>query len=188
MTDKEFAPVPISKIKPNEALITDIYLKVNSKFIKFKHQGDDIPGEKYQEFLAKSLKEVFIHIEQVPTFITWLASIKEKSIDENLRVGKNILRPTCDTIPGDQFKPISDSKVDTIESKVSDTNYYNSFMASGDSGGPAIIDNKVVGVFCSIKSFHSYEGTRFVNLITPTYSKSLRGFWLNNPESVKTFR
>ncbi len=81
-TEKDFAPIPISKIKPNEPLVADFFIKLNEKFIKFKYKGDEIPGEKYHEFLAKNLKELFIHIEHVPDVAAWLEEIKKKSIDE----------------------------------------------------------------------------------------------------------
>lgn len=81
-TENDFAPIPIAKIKPNEKLAADIFLKLNDKFIKFKYQGDEIPGSKYEEFIAKNLKEVFIHIEHVPDFMAWLDQTKNRSIDE----------------------------------------------------------------------------------------------------------
>lgn len=81
-TEKEFAPVPVAKIKPNQALVADIFLKLNEKFIKFKYKGDEIPGEKYQEFIAKNIKEVYIHFNHVPDFMAWMETAKKKSIDE----------------------------------------------------------------------------------------------------------
>lgn len=77
-----YVGVPISKIKPNEPLVSDVYLRLNDKFVKYKHQEDDIPGEKYEDLISKHLKQVYINLDQLEVFMNWLSEVKQKNIDE----------------------------------------------------------------------------------------------------------
>lgn len=76
----DFAPVPMSRIYPNEPLCTDVYIKVADKYIKFRHKGDEIDGARYNSLIAKSLTHLHIDIGKIPIFLKWLEETKEKSI------------------------------------------------------------------------------------------------------------
>ncbi|PIK13662.1 HD domain-containing phosphohydrolase [Halobacteriovorax sp. JY17] len=82
-TEKEptHAPVPLAKIVPDQELCADIYLYINSKYLKYKNLGEIIGAKKYDEFLSKDVKEVFIQISDIPKFIQWMKSSKEDSIN-----------------------------------------------------------------------------------------------------------
>lgn len=85
MKDQEevkFAPVPLSKIHPEVELCADIFLRINEKYIKYKHLGEILPREKYDLFLNKDVKEVFISISDIEKFMDWLKSLKETAVDE----------------------------------------------------------------------------------------------------------
>lgn len=86
MSDKEdsdlYVAVPIAKINPEQKLCSDVFLKINEKFIKFKHENDVISEEKYDFFLSKSVKEIFILKEDIQKFMNWMKSIKEEKINE----------------------------------------------------------------------------------------------------------
>ncbi|WP_372651554.1 HD-GYP domain-containing protein [Halobacteriovorax sp.] len=76
------APVPLSKIIPNQELCADIYLLINEKYLKYKNAGEQIGKQRYDEFLNKDLKEVYILIGDIPSFIEWMKTSKEDSINE----------------------------------------------------------------------------------------------------------
>jgi len=76
------APVPLSKIIPNQELCADIYLFINDKYLKYKNAGEELGKDKYDEFLNKDLKEVYILISDIPSFIEWMKTSKEESINE----------------------------------------------------------------------------------------------------------
>lgn len=79
--DLKFVPIPIAKLQPDLPLKTDIFLRVGGKFIKYKNQGDALSSEKYNFFIAKNLKEIFIELGQVDEFMNWLADLRQQSID-----------------------------------------------------------------------------------------------------------
>lgn len=81
-TTPDFVPIPLSKLYPDEALCTDIYLLINSKYIKYKNAEDFISVEKYDLFLSKNVISVYIAFEDSITFMNWLKETKEKSIQE----------------------------------------------------------------------------------------------------------
>lgn len=80
--EKTHAPVPLSKVFPDQNLCTDIYLLINNKYLKYLNAGEQIGPSKYNRFLNKDLKEVYILIEDIPTFMNWLKETKETSINE----------------------------------------------------------------------------------------------------------
>lgn len=82
LDEAQFAPVPISKIQSDSPLPADVYLKIAGKFIKFKNASDEINGEKYNYFISKNVKELFIQLGQVQQFMDWLRSENEKSVNE----------------------------------------------------------------------------------------------------------
>lgn len=57
---QEFSAIPLSKITCNSKLPADVYVKINEKFIKFKELGDFIPEDKYNYFISKNVKELFV--------------------------------------------------------------------------------------------------------------------------------
>jgi HD-GYP domain-containing protein (c-di-GMP phosphodiesterase class II) len=78
----KFAPIPIGKINPDEPLCADVYLKIGDKFIKFKEQEDAIPSEKYNFFISKNLKDLFVLTEDVKKVMDWLKASKAKLVEE----------------------------------------------------------------------------------------------------------
>ena len=80
-TETTHAPVPLSKIVPDQGLCADIYLQINGKYLKYKNEGEAIGPKKYDQFLSKDLKEVFILISDIPKFMDWMKASKEDSIN-----------------------------------------------------------------------------------------------------------
>ncbi|CAM9927208.1 unnamed protein product, partial [Chrysoparadoxa australica] len=77
-----FVPIPIAKIEPDVQLLTALYLKIDSKFIRYKNQGDLIEGEKFNYFIQKNLKHVFIEMNELEGFMNWLKSQRQVVVDE----------------------------------------------------------------------------------------------------------
>lgn len=86
MNDKKdktlYVAVPLGKIIPDSLLVTDIYLKINEKFIKYKERDDELPVEKYDLFISKNVKEIFVHKDDFPFFMDWLTNAKQQVVDE----------------------------------------------------------------------------------------------------------
>jgi putative nucleotidyltransferase with HDIG domain len=78
---ESYSEVILSKVDPEKPLPTDIYLKVDKKFIKFKSKGDPIGTEKFELFISKGVKNVFILSDEIMDFLAWLNDSKE--IDED---------------------------------------------------------------------------------------------------------
>lgn len=82
-TDKSlYVAVPLAKIVPDSKLVTDIYLKINDKYIKYKEREDELPVEKYDLFISKNVKEIFLHKDDFPFFMDWLTEAKQQIVDE----------------------------------------------------------------------------------------------------------
>jgi len=86
-----YSAIPLSKVRADEALCADIYVKVAGKVIKFKEAGDSIPGEKYNFFLAKNVKDIYIKSEDLEETMKWLQEQRDKRIDKSVdKIGAEI--------------------------------------------------------------------------------------------------
>ncbi|MAF77676.1 MAG: hypothetical protein CME60_05890 [Halobacteriovoraceae bacterium] len=70
--DDDFSLVILSNVNPERELPTDVYIHVDSKYIKFKSKGDQIGTEKYDYFLSKGMKNIYIPAEDIMTFLSWI--------------------------------------------------------------------------------------------------------------------
>lgn len=70
--DDDFSLVILSNVNPERELPTDIYIRVDAKYIKFKSKGDQIGTEKYDYFLSKGVKNIYIPAEDIMTFLSWI--------------------------------------------------------------------------------------------------------------------
>lgn len=77
-----YVAVPLAKIIPDSKLVTDIYLKINDKYIKYKERDDELPVDKYDLFISKNVKEIFLHKSDFPFFMDWLTEAKQKVVDQ----------------------------------------------------------------------------------------------------------
>lgn len=78
----EFAPVPLHKIGCNDRLVADVFIKIGDKFIKFKELGDFISEEKFNYFISKNVKELFVHVEALASFQSAVEEAKQEAIEE----------------------------------------------------------------------------------------------------------
>lgn len=100
---EEFISVSISKIPCNGELPADVYLKINDKFIKFKEQGDVIHEEKYNYFISKNVKELFIHKDDETIFLEKISVITQLEVEAVI------------SEVGEEFRPIVESQVVLVE-------------------------------------------------------------------------
>ncbi len=77
--------VPLAKMIPENRLICDIYLLINDKYIRFKGEGDFIPTEKYNLFVSKNIKDVYIDEHELENFLRWVGEVKEDEIEDLVR-------------------------------------------------------------------------------------------------------
>lgn len=84
--ENTFAPVPLSKIHPETELCSDIFLRINDKYIKYKNEGEFLPREKYDLFLNKDISEVFIALSDIQKFMDWLKGLKDSAVNELVEI------------------------------------------------------------------------------------------------------
>jgi putative nucleotidyltransferase with HDIG domain len=56
-----FFPISIKKINPNSIIRFDLYIKVNNKFILYKHRNFKIPPDDLNRLLDSSVETVYVH-------------------------------------------------------------------------------------------------------------------------------
>ncbi|MBT7609048.1 MAG: HD domain-containing protein [Bacteriovoracaceae bacterium] len=76
-----YAVIPLKGLRPGVELVTDVYLKINGKVIKYKEAGDKISSEKLDFFIAKHLYEIYVLKEFEETFNKWVTEKKQDSIN-----------------------------------------------------------------------------------------------------------
>ena len=77
----DFSPIPLGKIACNDKLPTDVFVKIGDKFIKFKEFGDFIPEDKYNYFISKNVKELFVLNEFKEFFEEALLELKKNKVE-----------------------------------------------------------------------------------------------------------
>lgn len=78
---EDFSPVPLNKIACNDKLVADVFVKIGDKFIKFKEQGDFIPDEKYNYFISKNVKVLYVLNAFKNAFNVALEELKQEKIE-----------------------------------------------------------------------------------------------------------
>ncbi|MGB0453520.1 MAG: HD-GYP domain-containing protein [Bacteriovoracaceae bacterium] len=114
--ETEYAAVPLSEIIPEQDLVTDIYLKINEKYLKYKEKSDFLKAHKYDLFMSKNVKEVYIHISELKTFMGWLEKNKADRVDEIVeQVGEDYreLVEKREEIKGLVFETFADQELDS---------------------------------------------------------------------------
>ncbi len=79
---REFVPVPVGKMEPGVELHSDIYLRIDGKFLKYKAKGDLLEAEKLDFFLFKDLRSIYIALPELQAFMNWLNDLRTGLIDE----------------------------------------------------------------------------------------------------------
>lgn len=80
-SEDDFSMVILSKIDPERELPTDIFLKVDNRFIKFKNKGDCISIEKYDLFVSKGVSTIYVLNDEIMDFLSWINDIKQEEVE-----------------------------------------------------------------------------------------------------------
>ncbi|GAB4418143.1 MAG: hypothetical protein OHK0056_27410 [Bacteriovoracaceae bacterium] len=79
---QEFAEVLLSNINPEKELPADLYVHVDGKYIKFRQKGDQLTVERFDQFISKGVKNLFIDAGEIMSFLEWVNTNKENQIEE----------------------------------------------------------------------------------------------------------
>ncbi len=79
-----FVPVPVGKFEADVVLSSDLFLKVDSKFLHYRNKGDLLEGDKLNFFMQKNVKNIYVKFEQLEDLMAWLKSKREESTQEIL--------------------------------------------------------------------------------------------------------
>lgn len=79
--EREFSEVLLSNINPEKPLPTDVYVKVDGKFIKFREKGDTLTTERFDQFISKGIKNLFISAGHIMAFLEWVNENKANEIE-----------------------------------------------------------------------------------------------------------
>jgi len=84
-----FTSLPLWSLVPEVELPCDIYLFLNGHFIKFKHKGDEIPSDRYNNFIISKITHLFTTSSESGAIVQWAKKTEELEHLETLeRVGK----------------------------------------------------------------------------------------------------
>lgn len=76
-----YIKVEIFKINPDANLPADIFLCLNEKYIKFKNQGESLSQEKYDSFMSKGIKYLYIEEKDDQRFHQWIEDKNAQEIE-----------------------------------------------------------------------------------------------------------
>lgn len=78
----EYSEVLLSNINPEKPLPADIFVKIDGKYIKFRQKGDALTTERFDQFISKGVKNLYIASSLIMSFLEWVNESKEKEIEE----------------------------------------------------------------------------------------------------------
>ncbi len=84
-SEQSYSLVILAKVNPERELPTDIYLKIDQKYIRFREQGDVIGAEKFDDFMKKGLEGIYVLADEIMIFLDWITNIRDQEIDETLK-------------------------------------------------------------------------------------------------------
>jgi len=81
-THDEFVSIPLFKIGCNDKLVADVFIRIGDKYIKFKEVGDFISEEKFNYFISKNVKDLFVRIADKDSFNDAIEEARKNNIEE----------------------------------------------------------------------------------------------------------
>jgi HD-GYP domain-containing protein (c-di-GMP phosphodiesterase class II) len=81
----DYSEVMLAKLNPEAQLPADVYILLNGKYVKFKQKGDTLGKEKYELFLSKNVKSIYVESDQVLKFLDWITDQKEEDIEDMVK-------------------------------------------------------------------------------------------------------
>ena len=76
-----YLKISISKINPDAMLPTDIYLCLNEKYVKFKNMGESLTQEKFNTFMSKGIKFLYVEQKDEERFNKWIEDKNAQEIE-----------------------------------------------------------------------------------------------------------
>lgn len=126
--ENSYSLVVLTKVDPEQALPSDVFLKIDSRFLRFREKGDVIGVEKFEEFMQRGLEGIYVRSEDIMTFLDWLSEIREKEVTGVVReVGEktreiangvaDVREKVYETFFGEE---LTDEVIDSLHEQVSD--------------------------------------------------------------------
>ncbi len=81
----DYSEVMLAKINPEAELPADVFIFLNGKHVKFKNKGDVLGKEKYDLFMAKNVKSIYVESDLVLEFMDWLTDTKAEDIEDMVK-------------------------------------------------------------------------------------------------------
>ncbi|MBT3585087.1 MAG: HD domain-containing protein [Halobacteriovoraceae bacterium] len=78
---EEYSLIILGKVNPEAPLPSDIYLHVDKKYIKFRSKGDMITQQKFDLFISKGVKNLYVKNEDIMMFLEWISETAEEEIE-----------------------------------------------------------------------------------------------------------
>ncbi len=79
---EDYQEVPLKMIDPESDLPADVFLHINSKYIQYLHAGDSIRIDKYDLFLNKNVKSIYVKDEDYDKVMDWCLTVRQTFRDE----------------------------------------------------------------------------------------------------------
>jgi len=79
---EEYQEVPLKMIDPESDLPADLFLLINDKYIQYLHAGDSIHIDKYDLFLNKNVKSVYVKDEDYDRVMDWCLTVRQTFREE----------------------------------------------------------------------------------------------------------
>jgi len=83
---QNYSEVLLSNINPEKPLPADLFVKIDGKFIKFREKGDPLTTERFDQFISKGVKNLYIASSLIMSFLEWVNESKEKEIEELIQM------------------------------------------------------------------------------------------------------
>lgn len=130
MSDGEssYSLVVLTKVDPEKELPTDVFLKIDNRYMRFREKGDVIGAEKFESFMQHGLEGIYVRSEEIMVFLDWLTHIREEEIQAAVdEVGEStreiamavadVREKVYETFCGEE---LSDEIVEALQSQVAD--------------------------------------------------------------------
>ena len=84
---KDFFPVRLNTIRPDEVITFDLYLKLSSRYLHYIHCHEELEGERQKKLKSNGVRKVYIKTTDEDAYLSYLESglsvLKDNSIDLN---------------------------------------------------------------------------------------------------------
>lgn len=130
MSDGEssYSLVVLTKVDPEKELPTDVFLKIDNRYMRFREKGDVIGAEKFESFMQHGLEGIYVRSDEIMIFLEWLTHLREEEIQAAVdEVGENtreiaiavsdVREKVYETFFGEE---ITDEVVEALQDQVSE--------------------------------------------------------------------